>query len=350
MSDTSPIEPNSPIRAINPALLSLPSTPPASGASPAHAPDSEASDWLQDLAEPFQSQFYTSLTETSKPDPHSPGIPFTKLYQASHSKALPDTTRSAAQSPCASFRNEFSQTRAHSQPPEEVSRPDSPPRLRRPRHPYPPAQLRHLQKKTSYPYARPSSNRPLRSLAPTSAPILASSAHIPQSLPPEPESRANPPIPPCSANGLNDTINTFLPASRSPETSTSISLSTQVHQIQEAVSSLQTFLSQAFHPTDDDPDREAIETARHTARQHNHTLTELHEFLTPLPTHAGALATATAAPITGAELRRLDHAALDGLLDAYDVAFSPGMFLGEKKRLYLRFVGAGRGLMHRVLD
>lgn len=38
------------------------------------------------------------------------------------------------------------------------------------------------------------------------------------------------------------------------------------------------------------------------------------------------------------------------LLDVYDLPFIPTMFLYEKKAIYLRFVGASRALMHRVLD
>ncbi len=38
------------------------------------------------------------------------------------------------------------------------------------------------------------------------------------------------------------------------------------------------------------------------------------------------------------------------LLDLYDLPFVPTMFLYEKKAIYLRFVGASRALMHRVLD
>ncbi|MCJ1431340.1 hypothetical protein MMC27_000691 [Xylographa pallens] len=343
MSNTSPDKDMSPVRAIDPALLSLPSTP-ASTVSCAPLPDSEPCDWLSELPDPFQSQLYTSLTETPILEPHLPSTFFTELYQTDNFRARPDATRSAAQSPRAPITAEFSQTRAHTQPPEEVSPLISPPRPPRPRHPYPLAQLRQLQKQTSHPYARPSGNRSLRIVAPTSAPTLRSSATIPQFPQTAPNIRATAPTPPRSRN------NTFLPASRSPETSTSISIANQVQQIQEAVSSLQTFLSQAFQPTDDDPFREAIETARRTARQHNHALTELHEFLRPLPTHAGAFSSVTPPPITGEELRRLSHTTLNALLDAYDVAFSPGMFLWEKKGLYLRFVGAGRGLMHRVLD
>lgn len=41
---------------------------------------------------------------------------------------------------------------------------------------------------------------------------------------------------------------------------------------------------------------------------------------------------------------------MGALLDLYDLPFVPSMFLAEKKVLWLRFVGAGRALMHRVLD
>ncbi|MCJ1281610.1 hypothetical protein MMC26_000930 [Xylographa opegraphella] len=335
MSDRSPLGPGSPLLAIDPALLSLPSTP----ASTAHVQDPEACDWLHELAEPFQSHFYPRSAETA----------FAEAYQTSHFTALPDATRSAAQSPNAPFAQNFSHARAHSQPPEEVSRPDSTPPPRRPRHPYPPAQLRQLQKQSSHPYARPSAHRPLRSVAPTSAPTPEPPAAIPQLPPRTPTSRPSTSTAPRSTVPPNAT-NPFLPPTRTPETSTTLSITTQVHQLSAALSALQTFLTHAFAPPSTCPTRDAIETARHTARQHNHTLTELHEFLTPLPVHAGAAAAAVAPPITGEELRGLDHAALDALLDAYDVAFSPGMFLWEKKALYLRFVGAGRGLMHRVLD
>lgn len=38
------------------------------------------------------------------------------------------------------------------------------------------------------------------------------------------------------------------------------------------------------------------------------------------------------------------------LLNLYDIPYVSTMFLYEKKELYLRFIGASRVLMHRVLD
>lgn len=41
---------------------------------------------------------------------------------------------------------------------------------------------------------------------------------------------------------------------------------------------------------------------------------------------------------------------IDHILDVYDIPFVPTMFLVEKKMLYLRFLGANRAVMHRILD
>lgn len=41
---------------------------------------------------------------------------------------------------------------------------------------------------------------------------------------------------------------------------------------------------------------------------------------------------------------------IDHILDLYDIPFVPTMFLVEKKMLYLRFLGANRVAMHRILD
>ena len=38
------------------------------------------------------------------------------------------------------------------------------------------------------------------------------------------------------------------------------------------------------------------------------------------------------------------------LLDLYGLPYSPDQFLYEKKLLYMRFLGLGQALMHRVLD
>lgn len=41
---------------------------------------------------------------------------------------------------------------------------------------------------------------------------------------------------------------------------------------------------------------------------------------------------------------------IDWLLDLYELPFVPSMFLGEKKIVYLNFLGANRVVMYRILD
>jgi len=55
-------------------------------------------------------------------------------------------------------------------------------------------------------------------------------------------------------------------------------------------------------------------------------------------------------PATGEDLRGASHKVVDHILDLYDIPFVPTMFLLEKKMLYLRFLGANRVVMHRILD
>ncbi|KAA8912894.1 hypothetical protein FN846DRAFT_903252 [Sphaerosporella brunnea] len=55
-------------------------------------------------------------------------------------------------------------------------------------------------------------------------------------------------------------------------------------------------------------------------------------------------------PTTGEVLREASHKVIDHILDQYDIPFVPTMFLVEKKMLYLRFLGANRVVMHRILD
>ena len=51
-----------------------------------------------------------------------------------------------------------------------------------------------------------------------------------------------------------------------------------------------------------------------------------------------------------ADLGRAADKVVDHILDLYDIPFVPTMFLLEKKMLYLRFLGANRVVMHRILD
>ncbi|KAI9695741.1 MAG: hypothetical protein M1836_006108 [Candelina mexicana] len=87
-------------------------------------------------------------------------------------------------------------------------------------------------------------------------------------------------------------------------------------------------------------------------RTHNTThVTELNEPLLALPLLSNTAAEIPIeAPSSAQDVKDMDHSAMDTLLDIYALPFNPSMFLCEKKAIYLRFVGAGRAVMHRVLD
>ncbi|OJD30480.1 uncharacterized protein BKCO1_6000048 [Diplodia corticola] len=89
-------------------------------------------------------------------------------------------------------------------------------------------------------------------------------------------------------------------------------------------------------------------------RNRNFAVTELDEPLEPLPRSMQMETDLEEipwdVPPNAQEIRNSDHDAITALLEAYSVPFQPDMFLAQKKELYLRFIGANRALMHRVLD
>ena len=113
-------------------------------------------------------------------------------------------------------------------------------------------------------------------------------------------------------------------------------------------------------------DRICFNSERLRIRKENRAKTELDESLLALPTLEGRFPDEHEIPQTGQEIRRLSRMSIIPtsqlvaniqadkqigiLLDLYDISFVPSTFLHEKKATYLRFVGAGRALMHRVLD
>ncbi|TGZ80574.1 hypothetical protein EX30DRAFT_372203 [Ascodesmis nigricans] len=92
-----------------------------------------------------------------------------------------------------------------------------------------------------------------------------------------------------------------------------------------------------------------VENARLQARNWNRAnVTELDEPFRMLPLFSGEYPADI--PTTGDVLRAASHELIDHMLDIYDIPFIPTMFLMEKKMLYLKFVGANRVVMHRILD
>ncbi|KAI5806982.1 hypothetical protein EDC01DRAFT_625886 [Geopyxis carbonaria] len=92
-----------------------------------------------------------------------------------------------------------------------------------------------------------------------------------------------------------------------------------------------------------------VETQRLQSRNWNRAnVTELDEQFRILPRSTGEYPNDV--PSTGGVLRDSPHKVIDHILDMYDIPFIPTMFLVEKKMLYLRFLGANRIVMHRILD
>ncbi|KAH0536845.1 hypothetical protein FGG08_006307 [Glutinoglossum americanum] len=127
-----------------------------------------------------------------------------------------------------------------------------------------------------------------------------------------------------------------------------------IDRLSAEINEMKTFISLGFNTQEDGTGavglRRHVEESRLQLRAQNRLLTELDEQLVPLPLRNGTAPGEQKIPTTGRVIKGLDHQAVGILLDLYDIPFTPTMFLHEKKALYLRFVGAGRALMHRVLD
>ncbi|KAL1649153.1 hypothetical protein SLS58_001727 [Diplodia intermedia] len=97
-----------------------------------------------------------------------------------------------------------------------------------------------------------------------------------------------------------------------------------------------------------------LERKRLEKRNKNFAVTELDGPLEPLPRsmqlETGLEDIPWDVPPNAQGIRNLDHDGITPLLEVYSIPFQPEMFLGQKKELYLRFIGANRTLMHRVLD
>ncbi|EKG20510.1 hypothetical protein MPH_02233 [Macrophomina phaseolina MS6] len=97
-----------------------------------------------------------------------------------------------------------------------------------------------------------------------------------------------------------------------------------------------------------------LERKRLEKRNKNFEVVELDEPLEPLPLslplESGLNDAPWDVPTNGRDIRGLDHGSVTALLDVYSIPFQQDMFLSQKKELFLRFIGANRALMHRVLD
>ncbi|EPS37347.1 hypothetical protein H072_8965 [Dactylellina haptotyla CBS 200.50] len=132
------------------------------------------------------------------------------------------------------------------------------------------------------------------------------------------------------------------------ETTLSLGIMAHLENLEKQMVEMRRFLSVGFAKKD--PLRSfEVERQRLYSRNHNfQNITEINEPFELLLRSNGELP--TSCPVNGVELKSFNHEEMDTLLDEYDIPFNPSMFLHEKQLLYLRFIGANRAVMHRVVD
>ncbi|KAF3908619.1 hypothetical protein AA313_de0201615 [Arthrobotrys entomopaga] len=132
------------------------------------------------------------------------------------------------------------------------------------------------------------------------------------------------------------------------ETTLSLGLMSHLDNLEKQVAEMKRFITAGFVGRDHLRSFD-IERQRLYARNYNYqNITEINEPFEVLLRSCGDLPARF--PVNGVELKSFSHEEMDILLDEYDLPFNPAMFLHEKQLVYLRFIGANRALMHRVVD
>ncbi|KAK6359745.1 hypothetical protein TWF696_000884 [Orbilia brochopaga] len=132
------------------------------------------------------------------------------------------------------------------------------------------------------------------------------------------------------------------------ETTLSLGIIAQLENLERQIVEMKQFVAKGFAQRDHIRSFE-IEKHRLRCRNYNYeNVTEMNEPFEPLLQSNGKLPARY--PVNGVELKSLSHEEMDVLLDEYDLPFSPAMFLHEKQLIYLKFIGANRAIMHRVVD
>ncbi|KAI9785359.1 MAG: hypothetical protein M1839_000377 [Geoglossum umbratile] len=260
----------------------------------------------------------------SQSEPASPNItrhrlrPFTMSPNAqSQEQPLPQIAPNGTGTTYSSLQQRFQQSFSPAKPPPQTA----------PRPPYSPAHRNNSPSRLrSHQYLHHSSIPQKRPLPPTSAPTTP-----PQSLTPGP------------------TQQQYQFLAHQDQTTLVIGLLSHLDRLTKECEEMKAFIRLGY--SDDDVAvglRRQVEGSRLHLRNHNKLATELTELLKPLPLSNGKIPNDV--PQTGLQIQALDHQTIGTLLDLYELPFIPTMFLHEKKTLYLRFIGASRALMHRILD
>ncbi|KAF3923480.1 hypothetical protein ABW21_db0208331 [Orbilia brochopaga] len=132
------------------------------------------------------------------------------------------------------------------------------------------------------------------------------------------------------------------------ETTLSLGIVAQLESLECQIAEMKQFVARGFAQRDHLRSFE-VERQRLRCRNYNFEhITEINEPFEPLLQSNGELPARY--PVNGVELKSLSHEEMNALLDEYDLPFSPSMFLHEKQLIYLKFIGANRTIMHRVVD
>ncbi|KAJ6260550.1 hypothetical protein Dda_4776 [Drechslerella dactyloides] len=132
------------------------------------------------------------------------------------------------------------------------------------------------------------------------------------------------------------------------ETTLSLGIIAHLEYLENQIVEMKQFVARGFARRDH---LRSFEVEKHRLRSRNYNfqnVTEINESFEPLLQSNGELPARY--PVNGVELKNLSHEEINALLDVYDLPFSPAMFLHEKQLIYLKFIGANRAIMHRVVD
>ncbi|RVD82583.1 uncharacterized protein DFL_007005 [Arthrobotrys flagrans] len=132
------------------------------------------------------------------------------------------------------------------------------------------------------------------------------------------------------------------------ETTLSLGVMAHLENLEKQIAEMRRFVSVGFAERDHVRGFDVERQRLHSRNYNFQNVTEINEPFQILLNSSSAYP--SRCPVNGVELKSLNHEEMDALLDEYDLPFSPGLFLHEKQLIYLRFIGANRAVMHRVVD
>ncbi|KAF3202843.1 hypothetical protein TWF192_006746 [Orbilia oligospora] len=132
------------------------------------------------------------------------------------------------------------------------------------------------------------------------------------------------------------------------ETTLSLGVMAHLENLEKQIAEMRRFVTAGFAKKDHVRGLDVERQRLHSRNYNFQNVTEINEPFQILLNSNGTFP--SRCPVNGVELKSLNHEEMDSLLDEYDLPFSPALFLHEKQLMYLRFIGANRAVMHRVVD